>query len=127
MPQTPQELAILFCAHQDLTHVGTLVDYVRSEVIRQGLRERGHRACSRYAQHRTWCGLGCWRWIVEPTFVWWNQFRGLRVRYEKRADIHEAFSVLACALLRCNALATHGGGQWVGAHLGLTDAGGGGD
>ena len=36
-------------------------------------------------------GLGRWRWVVERTFAWLNQFRRLRVRYEKRADIHEAF------------------------------------
>jgi hypothetical protein len=29
---------------------------------------------------------------VEHTFAWLNQFRRLRVRYDKRADIHEAFS-----------------------------------
>jgi transposase len=36
-------------------------------------------------------GLGRWRWVVERTFAWLNQFRRLRVRYNKRADIHEAF------------------------------------
>jgi transposase len=36
---------------------------------------------------------------VERTFAWLNQFRRLRVRYEKRADIHEAFLSLGCALL----------------------------
>jgi transposase len=35
-------------------------------------------------------GLGRWRWVVERSFAWLNQFRRLRVRYEKRADIHEA-------------------------------------
>jgi transposase len=30
-------------------------------------------------------GLGGWRWVVERTFAWLNQFRRLRVRYEKRA------------------------------------------
>ena len=34
------------------------------------------------------------------TYVaWLNQFRRLRVRYEKRADIHEAFLSLGCALI----------------------------
>jgi len=33
-------------------------------------------------------GLGRWRWVVEQTFAWLNQFRRLRVRYDKRADIH---------------------------------------
>ena len=41
-------------------------------------------------------GLGRWRWVVERTFAWLNQFRRLRVRYDKRADIHEAFLSLGC-------------------------------
>ena len=44
-------------------------------------------------------GLSQWRWVVERTFAWPNQFRRLRVRYEKRADIHEAFLSLRCALI----------------------------
>ena len=39
-------------------------------------------------------GLGQWRWVVERTFAWLNQFRRLRVRYEKRADMHLAFLTL---------------------------------
>jgi len=35
---------------------------------------------------------------VERTFAWLNQFRRVRVRYEKRADIHAAFLSLGCAL-----------------------------
>ena len=56
----------------------------------------------RKTQHGT--GLGRWRWVVERSFAWLNQFRRLRVRYEKRADIHEAFLALACALLCWNVL-----------------------
>ncbi len=44
-------------------------------------------------------GLGRWRWVVERTFAWLNQFRRLRVRYDKRPDIHEAFLSLGCALI----------------------------
>ena len=44
-------------------------------------------------------GLGRWRWVIERTFAWLSQFRRLRVRYEKRADIHEAFLSLGCALI----------------------------
>jgi hypothetical protein len=44
-------------------------------------------------------GLGRWRWVVERIFAWLNQFRRLRVRYEKRADIREAFLSLGCALI----------------------------
>jgi hypothetical protein len=36
---------------------------------------------------------------VERTFAWLNQFRRLRVRYDRRADIHEAFLSLGCALI----------------------------
>jgi transposase len=44
-------------------------------------------------------GLGRWRWVVERTFAWLNQFRRLRVRYDKRADIHEAFLSLRCVMI----------------------------
>jgi hypothetical protein len=49
-------------------------------------------------------GLGRWRWVIERTFAWLNQFRRLRVRYEKRADIHQAFLSLGCALICWNFL-----------------------
>jgi hypothetical protein len=42
--------------------------------------------------------------VVERTFAWLNQFRRLRVRYDKRADIHEAFLSLGCALIRWQSL-----------------------
>jgi transposase len=41
---------------------------------------------------------------VERTFAWLNQFRRLRVRYDKRTDIHEAFLALGCALICWQAL-----------------------
>jgi transposase len=39
------------------------------------------------------------RAVVERTFAWLSQFRRLRVRYDKRADIHEAFLSLGCAVI----------------------------
>jgi transposase len=48
--------------------------------------------------------------VVERTFAWLNQFRRLRIRYERRADIHEAFLALACALLCWNVLQRHSAG-----------------
>jgi transposase len=70
-----------------------------AEAIRQGLRGRHiiPFLAKRNTEHGS--GLGRWRWIVERTFAWLNQFRRLRVRYEKRADIHEAFLFLGCALI----------------------------
>lgn len=44
-------------------------------------------------------GLGKYRWVVERTLCWLHQFRRLRVRYERRSDIHEAFLCLASALI----------------------------
>ena len=43
----------------------------------------------RHTEHGS--GLGRWRSVVERTFAWLGQFRRLRVRYDKRADINEAF------------------------------------
>jgi IS5 family transposase len=43
--------------------------------------------------------LGRHRWVVERTFAWLARFRRLTVRYERRADIHLAFTTLACALI----------------------------
>jgi transposase len=70
-----------------------------AESIRQGLRDS--RTIPFLAKRNTehGSGLGRWRWVVERTFAWLNQFRRLRVRYEKRADIHEAFLSLGCALI----------------------------
>ena len=48
--------------------------------------------------------LGRHRWVVERTFAHLNQMRRLAVRYERRADIHEAFLTLGCALLALNHL-----------------------
>jgi len=43
--------------------------------------------------------LGRLRWVVERTIAWLHQFRRLRVRYERRADIHQAFLSLGCSLI----------------------------
>jgi transposase len=48
-------------------------------------------------------GLGRWRWPVERTLAWLHQYRRLRVRWERQADIHEGLLQLACCLIswRC--------------------------
>jgi transposase len=48
--------------------------------------------------------LGRHRWVVERTLAWLNRFRRLPIRYERRADIHEAFLQLGCALICLNYL-----------------------
>ena len=71
--------------------------------IRRGLRTRHIVPWVALRRTAHGSGLGRWRWVVERTFAWLNQFRRLRVRYDKRADIHEAFLSLGCALIcwRC--------------------------
>lgn len=43
--------------------------------------------------------LGRHRWVVERTFAWLNRYRRLTIRYERRADIHQAFVSLACSMI----------------------------
>ena len=65
-------------------------DQVRARGIVPAIARRGTR-------HGT--GPGTHRWVVERTFAWLHGFRRLRVRWERRADIHEAFLKLACCLI----------------------------
>lgn len=44
-------------------------------------------------------GLGVTRGPVERSFAWLHAFKRLRVRYERRADIHQAFLNLACSII----------------------------
>jgi len=72
--------------------------------IRRGLRARHIVPLLAVRRTRHGSGLGRFRWVVERTFAWLSQFRRLRVRYDKRADIHEAFLSLGCALIWSQAL-----------------------
>jgi transposase len=49
-------------------------------------------------------GLGRTRWVVERTLSWLHQHRRLRIRFERRADIHQAFLSIGCALICWNYL-----------------------
>ena len=67
---------------------------------RDALRRRGIRA--KIAAPKTGHGsgvVGTKRWVVERTIAWLHQYRRLRVRYERRADIHEAFLAIGCSLI----------------------------
>ncbi len=52
-------------------------------------------------------GLGKQRWPIERTFAWLKQFRRLRTRWNKRADIHHALLQLASAII-CYRIHTNG-------------------
>jgi transposase len=70
-----------------------------SEPHRKALRSRGIKPilARRGAEHGS--GLGVHRWVIERTLSWLHQYRRLRIRYERRPDIHEAFLSLGCALV----------------------------
>jgi len=44
-------------------------------------------------------GLGVWRWVIERTIAWLHQNRRLRVRYERRSEIHQAFLTLGAIMI----------------------------
>ncbi|MGW7283325.1 IS5 family transposase [Streptomyces sp. NPDC054844] len=71
----------------------------RPDKYRRLLRERGIRPAiaERGQPHGT--GLGTFRWVVERTISWLHGFRRLRIRWERRDDIHEAFLGLAVCLI----------------------------
>jgi len=59
-------------------------------IARRGIERREIESSTRLGRHR---------WVVERTFAWLARYRRLTVRYERRADIHLAFTTLACALI----------------------------
>ena len=67
-----------------------------SEPHRQGLRDLGVEPILPEKQIDDQDGLGKTRWPVERTLSWAHQNRRLRIRYERRPDIHQAFLTLAC-------------------------------
>jgi transposase len=44
-------------------------------------------------------GLAIFRYVVEQSLALFHQFRRLRTRFDKRADIHEAFMTIGCAMM----------------------------
>lgn len=80
-------------------HADKGYDYPR---CRQALRRRGisPRIARRGVESKD--RLGRHRWVVERTLSWLNRYRRLRIRYERRDDIHQAFLSLSCALICWN-------------------------
>ena len=69
-------------------------DKYRRELRRRGITPEIAR---RRTEHGS--GLGRYRWVVERTFAWLHQFKRLLVRYDRRAEIHEAFLALGCCVV----------------------------
>jgi transposase len=70
-----------------------------SEQVRELLRWLGIKPflAKRGTSHSS--GLGKIRYVVERTLSWLHQQRRLRVRYERRSDIHQGFLSLAAGLI----------------------------
>jgi transposase len=63
----------------------------RLELRRRGIRLQAARPGTPHGS-----GLGAERWVVERTIAWVHANRRLRVRYDRRDDIHLASLVVAC-------------------------------
>ncbi|MFF8996239.1 transposase [Streptomyces sp. NPDC014983] len=61
--------------------------------------EARHQAGDRPTRRRPRSGLGKVRWVVERAFAWLHQFKRLRTRYERRADLHQGLLDLACSIV----------------------------
>jgi transposase len=75
-----------------------------SEPHREGLRPMGIEPVLPAKGIDEDSGLGETRWPVERTLAWIHQNRRLRIRYERRLDIHQAFLTLACIKICASAL-----------------------
>jgi len=63
---------------------------LRKRGIKARIARRGVDSSERSGRHR---------WVVERTLAWLARYRRLAVRYERRADIHEALLHLGCSLI----------------------------
>jgi transposase len=73
--------------------------YDAEEKIRQPLRQRKTKPLIAKRNNQNGSGLGKFRYVVEAAFGWLFNQRYLRVRYEKRDDIHQAFLIIGCFLI----------------------------
>jgi transposase len=70
-----------------------------SERHRDQLRDKGITPYIARRGEEHGSGLGVYRWVVEQAFALLHWFRRLRIRWEVRDDIHEAFLRMACAII----------------------------
>jgi len=73
--------------------------YDAEEKIRKPLRRRKTKPLIAKRNTENGSGLGKFRYVVEAAFDWLFNQRRLRVRYEKRDDIHQAFLIIGCSLI----------------------------
>lgn len=71
-------------------------DYLEALHITPRIARRGVESREKSGRHR---------WVVERPFAWLHRMRRLRIRCERRDDIHEAFLLLGCVRICWNFLA----------------------
>jgi transposase len=71
---------------------------------RRRLRRRGIRPMIARKNTAHGSGLGKFRWFVERTLGWLPRKRKLRIRTERKADMHEALLSIGCSLICFNVL-----------------------
>jgi len=67
--------------------------------IKVRIARKGIESSEKLGRHRWVCPEG-----TQRTLAWLARFRRLTIRYERRADIHESFLHLGCALICLNYL-----------------------
>ena len=79
-------------------------DFRRCRVaVERGVAQAGHKIRSGRCTVDSSERLGRCRWVVERTLSWLARYRRLKVRHERRADVHhQAFLDLGCALIYWN-------------------------
>jgi IS5 family transposase len=80
----------------DKLHADKGYDYprCRAHLLRRGIQDRiARRGIERNDR------LGRHRWVVERTQAWLAAFGKLRIRFERRIDIHLALLSLACCVI----------------------------
>jgi transposase len=82
-------------------HADKAYDFRR---CREALRRRGINVRIARRDNETSERLGQHRWVVERTLAWLARYRRLVIRYERQADMHEAFLHLGCSLICLNYL-----------------------
>lgn len=70
-----------------------------SELHRKELRQRKIQPYLARRNQEHGSGLGVYRWVSERTLGWLHNFRRLRVRFDRRADIHHAFLKIAESMI----------------------------
>ncbi|MFJ7063007.1 IS5 family transposase [Streptomyces microflavus] len=76
-------------------------DKYRRLLWKRGIKPMIARRCVAHGS-----GLGKVRWVVERAFAWLHQFKRLRIRYERRAELHQGLLELACSLICLRRLRT---------------------